>query len=117
MTNSMLEYYNTTLTENFEKKGLKPVEFRILGRIPICFAIGVKFDEKNIEEKDFISEDGWYVFSDMPQCKNKIYHDNGKISKYQEIIGNSEGDKFRKDLLENNTESEFFIEESHGSIQ
>jgi len=74
IVDSLTDYYETKLQETFEEKGLTPIEYKILGSLPSHFAIGVKFNEKPVEKKEFISEDGWYIFSLNYQSVKKLYH-------------------------------------------
>jgi len=76
IVDSLTNYYETKLQETFEEKGLTPIEYRILGSLPSHFAIGVKFNEEPIEDKKFISEDGWYIFAQSIESQMQIYHRN-----------------------------------------
>ena len=119
ISESLIEHYNITLKKKFSENSLTPKEFIILGNIPLHFAIGVKFKENNIDNKDFISQDGWYIFALNKESQKKIYHiDESKQVKYQKInSANNENNEFREALLQNDKSSNFFIQDSSGAIK
>ena len=74
---SLVQYYESNLKQRFESLGLIPKETIFLGKIPFHFAVGVKFQEgNNVENNDFISQDGWFIFSPNPDSQKKIYKKN-----------------------------------------
>lgn len=116
----LIEYYKETLKPLFEEYGLTPVEFRMLGDMPLHFSIGVKFKE-DVINNDFILQDGWFIFTINGE-NEKIYHIEKKSSiipktrDLHEVITN-ENEEYFNELLNGDEDSSILQIISSGSIE
>ncbi|RKZ35849.1 MAG: hypothetical protein DRQ49_18775 [Gammaproteobacteria bacterium] len=113
---ALVQYYESNLKQRFESLGLIPKETIFLGRIPFHFAVGVKFQEgDHIENNDFISQDGWFIFSPNPDSQKKIYK-KSKLTRRSSRKSHEENKEFYDALINGDKNSKFFKKESSGKI-
>ena len=113
---ALVQYYESNLKQRFESLGLIPKETIFLGRIPFHFAVGVKFQEgDHIENNDFISQDGWFIFSPNPDSQKKVYK-KSESTRRSSRKSNEENEEFYDALINGDKNSKFFKKKSSGRI-
>jgi len=142
ITSELNAYFNGLLStlENAKKAyGLTKIavkEYVILGKLPVAFAIGIKFD--NLDEiathPDLVKffdetpeQDGWYIFSNASESANQDYHYD-EMMEEPEARGLSdcetkaledklsEEDDFRQALAKQDYSAQGFTQENSGNV-
>jgi len=126
----LMSYYESSVVKFIEKNNLTPTDVRFLGMLPYNFAIGVKFDEKNInmsklkmqglDLSEIKNQDGWFIFA--PEFHSEVdfhFTETARRSArgWYDFAEEQERSMLLEDLLKGNEDSKFFKVETSKSIE